>query len=153
MSIYEKGKFIIVKFIAFLNYNDAMIYSDETNLIIDGDITFNGNINYKDREVTINKGIFTEPIVIESGKLGINGGTFDANVVATVISAENIKIAGGIFTITEKEVYKKTNPTVMRVSLGMIGKSIELSGGKFISDMNGVAIGIETEDKKYLKNH
>lgn len=248
-------------FIGYINNFESLVYSDEGNLIIDGDITFNGNVGSRDGELTINKGIFTEPIVINGGKLvinggtfngiiisndvdvtindgifnknqynsffgiglgdeeedeklsdeeikelnsspaimymsnmrliigdlddlndeeptsygkivindgkfsggmtaaylfgmksvEINGGTFDANVDAVVAAADDIKITGGVFTITEKEVYKKVNPNAVRVALGLVGENVEFSGGKFNCDTNGYAIGIQAKDKKVFE--
>ncbi|MBQ9318421.1 MAG: hypothetical protein IJR82_02185 [Bacilli bacterium] len=82
----------------------------------------------------------------------INGGTFNANVDAVILTAQNIKVTGGIFKITENALFTKYSKDALRTAIGLNGENIELSGGKFVSDENGYSMVILGENDKVFEN-
>lgn len=84
--------------------------------------------------------------------VAINGGTFTAYVDAVVIMADNVKIAGGLFKISENALFNKYNEGALRTALGLRSENVELSGGKFVGDESGYSIVIEGEDEKVFED-
>ena len=138
-----------------LNSAPTIIYMDggDIPLPIDDDEADEEQI--KNSSLVINDGKFTgaseELRIFNMDNVTINGGTFNANVNAVVIIAKNIKLSGGLYQITENNVFTKYYKDDLRTAVGLRGDSIELSGGKYVSDENGYSIAIQSESENVFE--